>query len=291
MPAAAVHRSPFSGTWYPGSADSLQATLGRCFECAAARTGSAVRRDGVAFVVPHAAPMYSGAVAAAAYRHIALRRPGRILLLGFSHHGLGSGVEIPDIALISTPFGDVRLDEASMRSLARCFPFRVTSESAVCDHSVEIQLPFIQWTAPDALVTPLYVGRLSATERAAAAAVLESLLEDAVLIASSDFTHYGRAFGYTPFPAEGRVADRLRQLDGEIIGAAGTLDPDRFLDAIHRTRSTTCGYEPIALLLEALRHRRVMQQTLDYQTSGELTGDYTRSVSYAALGYFPAASR
>jgi AmmeMemoRadiSam system protein B len=234
--------------------------------------------------------MYSGAVAAAAYRHIAVRRPARILVLGFSHHGFGSGVEIPDVALISTPFGDVQLDEALMRSLGRCFPFRVSSESAVCDHSVEIQLPFVQWSAPDALVTPVYVGRLSATERASAAAVLQSLAHDAVLIASSDFTHYGRGFGYTPFPPDGRVADRLRQLDGEIIEAASTLDPDRFLEAIHRTRSTTCGIEPIALVLEALRHRGVMQQTLDYQISGELTGDYTHSVSYAALGYFPAAS-
>jgi AmmeMemoRadiSam system protein B len=288
MPAAVAHSSPFSGWWYPASASELEAILRSAFEISAVRTGPAVRPHAIAFVVPHAAPMYSGVVAAAAYRHIALRHPARIVLLGFSHHGGGSGVEIPDIGAISTPFGDVPFDEGMMRSLARRPVFRVSPESAICDHSVEIQLPFIQWTAPEALVIPLYVGRLSRAERAAAAAALQSVLDDAVLIASSDLTHYGRDFGYTPFPPDAHVAEHLRQLDGRIIVTAATLDPEAFLDEIGRTRSTTCGYEPIALLLETLRYRRVVQHTLDYQTSGELTGNYTHSVSYAAVGYFPA---
>lgn len=288
MPAVVAHRSPFSGAWYPASANELEAILRHAFESSAARTGPAVRSGGVAFVVPHAAPMYSGVVAAAAYRHIALRRPPRIVLLGFSHHGGGSSVEMPDLGAICTPFGDVPLDEDMMRSLARRPPFRISPEAALCDHSVEIQLPFIQWTAPDALVTPLYVGPLSPSERVSAAAALRSILDDAVLIASSDLTHYGRSFGYTPFSPDAHVVERLRQHDALIIQAAATLDPDVFLDEVHRTRSTTCGYEPIALLLETLRNRRLVQHTLDYQTSGELTGDYTHSVSYAALGYFPA---
>ncbi len=289
MPPVVAHRTPFSGLWYPASASELEAILRSGFEISAARTGPAVRPDAVAFVVPHAAPIYSGVVAAAAYRHVALQRPARIVLLGFSHHGGGSGVEIPDIGAISTPFGDVPFDEDTMRSLARRPPFHISPESALCDHSVEIQLPFIQWTAPDALVAPLYVGRLSPSERATVAVALQSVLDDAVLIASSDLTHYGRGFGYTPFPPDAHVAERLRQLDAQIIEAAATLDPDMFLDEVQRTRSTACGYEPIALLLETLRGRRLVQHTLDYQTSGELTGDYTHSVSYAALGYFPAA--
>jgi hypothetical protein len=287
MSAAVVHSSPFSGAWYPDSAAELKQILDRACDLSALRIGSAVRPGGIAFIVPHAAPIYSGPIAAAAYRHAAVCRPRRIILLGFSHHGGVSGIAIPDVGAISTPLGDVILDAHTIHALARHNPFRILPESALCDHSIEIQLPFIQRAMPDALVTPLYVGRLHPGERLSAAASLRGVLSGAaILIASSDFTHYGHAFGYTPFPLNEETPYRLRGLDEGVIAAAASLDPDALLAELRRTGSNTCGYQPIALLLETLSAENISQQTLDYQTSGELTGDYSLSVSYAALGYF-----
>jgi AmmeMemoRadiSam system protein B/AmmeMemoRadiSam system protein A len=229
-------------------------------------------------------------VASAAYQHIARSNPARIILLGFSHrHGI-AGVAVPDIEALVTPLGAVDVDSAAMLALPRSAPFRSVPEELVCDHSVEIQLPFLQAVAPAAKLVPLYVGRLSRSERFAAAERLRELLDsNTVLVASSDFTHYGSQFGYTPFALDESTPDRLRRLDREVMDAAGTLDPAMFIDELHRTESTLCGSEPIALLLETLRGlpgEEIFQEPLDYQTSGEITSDYSHCVSYAALGYF-----
>jgi AmmeMemoRadiSam system protein A len=136
----------------------------------------------------------------------------------------------------------------------------------------------------------VYVGRAGAEERREAAERLAAAWQPGVVfLASSDFTHYGRSFGYVPFPADSAVAFHLRELDFECAEAAGSLDSSLFLDTLQERGATVCGSGPISLLLDVMRllgGDDLYQATLDYQTSGELTGDYKQSVSYAALGYF-----
>jgi len=143
-------------------------------------------------------------------------------------------------------------------------------------------------------VTPVYVGRTGADERRAAAKRLAAAWQPGVVfLASSDFTHYGRGFGYVPFPADSAVAFHLRELDFECAEAAGSLDSSLFLETLEERGATVCGSGPISLLLDVLQllgGDDLYQATLDYQTSGELTGDYRQSVSYAALGYFRRAA-
>ena len=134
---------------------------------------------------------------------------------------------------------------------------------------------------------------MTADERRAAAGALAELAGPGdVFLASSDLTHYGLGFGYQPFPPDEDAPHRLKELDEGVIEAAGSVDASFFLDHIAATRTTVCGFEPIALLLEtlALSPDEVFQDTLDYQTSGEITGDYRHSVSYASLGYFRVGS-
>lgn len=285
---SAVHISPFSGTWYPAEAAELDRLLEERFECSRQRTGPFLYPDGLGFVVPHAGPEYSGVVAASVYRSLRELKPERIVLLAFPHHGELSGAAVPDVPEIATPLGSAPIDAF----LSARFP-RV-EEGAVCDHSFEIQLPFLQKAAPKARLCPLYVGHMDGAERRLLA---ESLAAEwrpgTVLLASSDFTHYGRSFGFVPFPADQRVAERLRDLDYECMESAGTLDARWFLETLEETSATVCGAAPIALMLETLRLLRpgsVFQSTLDYQTSGEMTGDFRHSVSYAALGYYGRAS-
>jgi hypothetical protein len=234
--------------------------------------------------------MYSGVVAASAYRRLELQKPRRIVLLGFSHSHPVTGINIPDVSAYRTPLGEVAVDAETIEQLAARTAFRRAREETLCDHSIEIQLPFLQIALPRVQVVPLYVGDLSASEREGVAAALAELAASGtVLVASSDLTHYGHMFHYLPFPVDERTPARLRALDRGLIHAAASLDPVTFLAEVGRTRATVCGTGPISLLLETLRRKgRYKQETLDYQTSGEITGDWRHSVSYAALGYWPA---
>lgn len=281
---AAVHNSPYAGSWYPGRAKELAALAGELFEASRRRTGDDLLPDARAFVVPHAGLRYSGTVAAAAYRHICRQKPERILVLAFSHRDGPAGVVMPEAERIAVPNGEVRVDFAGL-------PFPRVPEHQVCDHSVEIQLPLLVEAAPGVPVTPLYVGLMSEAERERAAEALTSLVAPGtILLASSDFTHYGRSFAYQPFPVDEDTPHRLRELDEGAMEAASSLDVRLFFDYLRATGATVCGYNPIALLLRTLAlagDGDFYQQTLDYQTSGDITGDFHQSVSYAALGYFP----
>ncbi len=276
----ATHTSPYVGTWYPEQAAGLNRLLDERFVESAART--LPLSGALGFVVPHAAPQWSGTVAAAAYRAIERQKPERVIVLAFPHRGGLHGVAAPDLSSIRTPLGDLAIDPLG---------FPVVPEGRLCDHSLEIQIPFLQRSAPAAAVTGLYVGPMTSEERASAADRLAAAWSPGtVFLASSDFTHYGREFGYLPFPPDHQVESRLRELDFDCIRASGSLDSALFLETISARRATVCGVDPIALLLDVI-HRltsgRAFQSVLDYQTSGAIGNDFRHSVSYAALGFYP----
>lgn len=280
-----AHISPYRGDWYPERVSELEALLDGAWERSRARAPF-LWPDGLGYVVPHAGPMYSGTVAAAAYRALEQRRPETVVVLAFPHRGGLKGVASPDVDAIATPLGEVPV--ASFDGFPR------VREARLCDHSFEIQLPFLQRAAPGARIVPLYVGRMDRDARRAASDRLAAKwCPGTVFIASSDFTHYGRSFGYTPFPPDRTAPERLRELDFDCIRAAGSLCPDLFLERIEERSATVCGTDPIALLIDVMRligGDRLYQATLDYQASGEIAGDYSHSVSYAALGYYRSAT-
>jgi len=291
---AALHVSPYGGSWYPGRRAELERLLDELFADSERRTGPHLLANAVGFVVPHAGLEYSGTVAAAAYRHVREQKPRRVVILGFAHRGGPAGVSIPAIDGYETPLGSVRVDRDAVAWLAEHAPFQAVPESWICDHSLEIQLPLLQRAAPGATVVPLFVGRLDAAARDRAADILASMnAPDSVFLVSSDLTHYGRAFGYEPFAVDSAIGGRLEQLDGSVMEAAASLDADMFAEAVRESRATVCGVAPISLWLRTLafvKGEEIFQEVLDYQTSGEITGDYHHSVSYGALGYLPAES-
>ena len=288
-----AHRSPLAGSWYPSGVNELQRLLDATLRDSVQRTGSFVRQGGLAFLVPHAAPAYSGAVAASVYRHLQATGATRIVILGFSHRHPIQGIAVPQVDRIETPLGAISIDRETADSLAASPPFHAVPETAACDHSVEIQIPFLQTFVPAATLVPLYIGDLTGGQLTAAAQALRGLMDTrTVLIASSDLTHYGRDFGYLPFPLDNATPDKLRALDRATLAAAGSLDPVLFTDELSRSGATVCGAGPIRLLLEILGGlpAETFQETLDYETSGAISHDYEHSVSYGAAGYFPAAA-
>ena len=282
----AVHVSPYGGSWYPGRPAELELLLHDLFEQSRQRIGPFVLPGALAVLVPHAGLAYSGTVAAAAYRALRDVRPQRIILLGFSHHGGPSGVAIPEVRRLATPLGTVEIEDI----LPHRVPFLRVPEEVVCDHSVEIQLPFIQHAAPGVPVTLLYVSQIGAAERDAAAEALAALVQPGtVFVASSDLTHYGANFGYLPFANDEHISSRLKELDLGTLASSGSLDCGLFLDELRRSGSTACGYNPVALLLRTLElasGEEIFQERLDYQTSGDITGDFDHCVSYGACAYY-----
>ena len=104
---ASPHATPFAGSWYPGRRAELEALLDGLFDSSLQRTGPGLLPRPLAFVVPHAGLVYSGTVAASAYRHLQAAQPKRVFILGFTHRGGRPGVSIPDIGAFQTPLGEV----------------------------------------------------------------------------------------------------------------------------------------------------------------------------------------
>ena len=285
----AAHVSPYGGTWYPLQQRRLNVLFDELFEGSCCRTGPCVLRGALAGLVPHAAPRYSGTVAAAVYRHVQAVKPERVFILGFNHAGGSRDVSVPNVERYRTPLGEIAVDTSCTRALS-AVPFQLVPESETCDHSVEIQLPFLQRVAPTVRVVPLCVGQLGETQRTAAAEVLARVWRPGdFILASSDLTHYGTRFGCVPFPVDSQVARRLRELDRAVLDGASSIDCGLFLDTLRKSAATPCGLQPLLLLLRTLSlmdSDTIFQQELDYQTSGEISGDFSESVSYAAACYF-----
>lgn len=280
----AAFTTPFAGTWYPADPAELKQLLEELLAESAAAAGPVLPQGALAAVAPHAGLAYSGAVAASSWRCLAAARPARVVMLGFLHSGGPPEVVMPRLGAYETPLGRVPVDLSG-------FDFPALPPSHACDHSLEIQLPLALRLLPGVPVAPLYVGSASERVRSAAARrIAEALRPGDVLLASTDLTHYGRRFGFTPFPLDAETASNLHALDREVIAAASSLDPSFFLSELRRTASTTCGAAPVSLLLEILGlldgGEEIFQATLDYRTTGDLNGDYSLSVGYAALAYF-----
>ncbi len=277
-----IKRSTLAGTWYPGEAGRLRRTVDALLAEAPAAPIDAV----LGLIVPHAGYEYSGAVAAAAYRVLRDAPRQRVVLLAPSHRGAFRGVARLDADAFETPLGLVHIDPAALPAtdLVRFDPSPFAGE-----HSLEIQLPFLQRALPEAVVVPFLLGNLQSADYAEVAALLARLADDrTVFVVSSDFTHYGWRFGYEPFPAEGaeQVRERLRALDMGAIAPVLEGDASEFQRYLAETGDTVCGHVPIGAFLSwvSRRYRGVL---LAYRTSLDVTGDYEHCVSYAAIA-FPA---
>ena len=286
---AAVCQSPYAGEWYPADPVELRNLLENKFEEAGKQGEDLESCVDAAVLVPHASPFYSGRVAAAAYLRVAMRRPRRVLLVGFSHAGDHPGIAIPPFECYRTPLGDSAVDLQAVDSLLSQPPF---ARGDVIDHSVEIQIPFLQFAMPEARVVPLFAGVMDEAGTAAAAVAVAGLMtNDTVLVASSDLTHYGRAFGFTPFPLDEETPRRIHDQDFETLRVILALDLREYRRNLLRRPMSLCGHNSVSLLIETLRHypMHLDGSIVDYQQSGEITGDFRQSVSYVALAFAPRA--
>src|SRR5436309_2430827 len=180
-----VRRAAVAGTWYPGSSGALAAALDRHL----ARTSRDVAGELVALIAPHAGLMYSGPVAAHAYRLLRGRRFDVAVLVGPSHFVGFDGVAVVPSGGFETPFGVAAIDEPTAAELTAASPLvREHPAAHAREHSLEMQLPFLQHLAPGTPIVPLLMGNQSGGTVKALADALTSELRgrSALLIATND---------------------------------------------------------------------------------------------------------
>lgn len=256
-------RSPaVAGAFYPAEPVALRATLDDAFAGAVQPAPDAVVPR--AIVVPHAGFIYSGPIAASAYLRISPARDTirRVVLLGPSHRVPLRGVALSSVDAWATPLGLVPL--ADVRGALRDIPCaRVDDHAHAPEHSLEVQLPFLQTVLDEFELVPLVVGDATVDE---VASVLDVLWDDAhtLVIVSTDLSHYQR-YG---------DAVRLDAATAAAIAARRPADIDDY-DA--------CGARPLRGLLAAATQRDLTVETIDLRNSGDTAGDRDRVVGYGAF--------
>jgi AmmeMemoRadiSam system protein B len=250
-----------AGTFYPGSGRSLSASVGDML--AHAKSGEAVPK---ALIVPHAGYVYSGPVAASAYA--GLRKSAaavrRVVIFGPAHRVWVPGLAASSADLFETPLGRVAVDRAAIDTVADLPQVDISDAAHAEEHSLEVQLPFLQSVLEDFAIVPFVVGGATAGQ---VAEVMERLWGGAetLIVVSSDLSHY------LPY-AVARDIDR------------GTADSILQCRSLTR-REQACGATPINGLIEVARRRKLTPRLLDLRNSGDTAGDKSRVVGYAAFTF------
>ena len=267
-PAVSMRPPAVAGMFYPADAAGLRHQLAACLAAPAA-PAEAIRTGGTlkALIVPHAGYVYSGATAGKAFALLAplAGRIRRVVLLGPCHRVAVRGLAAPSVQAFATPLGSIPLDRKALDALAG-LPQVVASDAAHAgEHSLEVQLPFLQTVLGGFELVPLAVGNASAAE---VAEVLEHLWggEETLIVISSDLSHfhgYHAAQGIDKATAESILA--LEQL--------GSFDQ-------------ACGALPINGLLAVARRRGLGIERIAQCNSGDTAGDKARVVGYASFALY-----
>jgi AmmeMemoRadiSam system protein B len=257
-----------AGTFYEGTPDRLRAQVNACF---AANEEPAAKRRFIGAVVPHAGLMYSGHVAAAFYAMAEL--PRRFIILCPNHTGFGHFAAINREGSWRTPLGDVKIDTPLADALMSHAPILADDWRAHArEHSLEVQLPFLQQLLGDFTFVPICLGghRYDYCETVGNA-IAEVADESIGILASSDLNHY----------EEQKETLRKDQL---AIDAVLALDPRGLWDVVEQFDVSMCGFIPTtAMLIAAKKLGAARAELIKHATSGDINSDYSHVVGYASI--------
>jgi MEMO1 family protein len=219
-----------------------------------------------ALIAPHAGYIYSGPVAASAYALLApiARQIKRVVLLGPTHRVAVRGLALPGADAFDTPLGRIDIDLAAAQQIAHLPQVTVSPQAHALEHSLEVQLPFLQALLPDFKLLPLAVGMTTPEE---VAEVLETLWggPETLILISSDLSHY------LPY-------NTAKQVDGATADAILHLK-------VPVTHEQACGGTPVNGLMLAARHHGLAPHLLDLRNSGDTAGPRDQVVGYGAFAF------
>jgi len=255
MPAVA-------GTFYPNNTHELSAMIDQFLQ-AVKNTGPVPK----AIIVPHAGYIYSGAIAASAYALIipARDRISRVVLIGPSHKVPLLGLAATKMQEFSTPFGEVPVDRKAIDNIIKFPQVSLMEQAHANEHSLEVQLPFLQKILNQFSIVPLVVGKATPKQ---VGEILEALWggEETLIVISSDLSHYNNY----------KSAQKLDKLTTQAIE---TLSPEKI------DYEQACGRIPINGLLHVAKIRKMHVETVDLRNSGDTAGSKEQVVGYGAYAF------
>jgi AmmeMemoRadiSam system protein B len=278
-----IRRPTQAGAFYEGDAEALKTQIENCFlQEFGPKKRPKVNKNGlrevIGLVCPHAGYMFSGAVAANAYYELAQDgKPDTVVILGPNHTGYGSALSLMNEGVWRTPLGDVEIDGETANQIVQ--ETRLVDVDDVAhrfEHSIEVQLPFLQYLyGSEFKFVPVcfQLQDLSSAVEVGKALVEVLASKNAVVIASSDMTHY---------EPQGNAAAK----DLAALKAVEAMDEKRFYSVIETQNVTACGYGPIAAVITAAKGLGAKEaKLLCYKSSGDVTGDYSSVVGYGAVSF------
>jgi hypothetical protein len=268
-----VKEPSVSGTFYPADKKELRETVEGFL--AKAKKG---QRGGklIALISPHAGYRFSGQVAAYGYKEIKDSGIKKVILLGPSHHSAFKGASVYTKGSFRTPLGDVKIDETrAARLLDEQADIRFYPEAYEKEHSIEVQLPFLQTVLKDFTVVPILIGSpTKQTFEHLVSGVTDMLDEETLIIASSDLSHY---HDYA----------KAKEMDGKIISAIERLSVMDTAQLLQNGEAELCGMFPVVIAIEAAKRYGATQGILfNSANSGDVSDEKGRVVGYASAGLF-----
>ena len=259
-----VRAPAVAGTFYPGTADALRSQV---LALIASASPADARRP-KALIAPHAGFIYSGPIAASAYARLAPHRNdyARVVLLGPAHRVRLRGLALPASTSFATPLGEIALDQDAAATLRGLPQICISDEAHALEHSLEVQLPFLQQTLGRFTLIPLAVGDASAQEVAEVLSLLWGG-DETLIVVSSDLSHY------LPYPQAKQADEQTARM---ILDLAPRIDHEQ-----------ACGATPVNGLLHTAGQRGLRPQLLDLRNSGDTAGDKNRVVGYASFAFYP----
>jgi len=263
-----MRRAIVANRFYPGSKQTLAREIDGFFEKSQRAPGKAL-----AVVSPHAGYLYSGALAAGTLAAVTI--PESVIILGPNHHGRGAAIALSATDW-QTPLGVVPVDTTLIDLLLELGPMIQVDESAHApEHSLEVQLPFLQRLQPRLKIVPLVLSQLSFAECQALAASLAAAISaaggDHLLVASSDMSHY-----------ESREAASRK--DHLALAAIAAMDAEALYRTVFSQQISMCGVIPVVVaILAAQRLGAEHAELIGYTDSGYVTGDSHQVVGYAGV--------
>jgi MEMO1 family protein len=274
-------RNPIvAGQFYEAFPDRLKQQIENCFNSS---LGPGMPGKGenklLGVICPHAGYSFSGPCAAHSYKAIAeSKKADSYIILGISHQGYPSCVSLKDW---ETPLGVVKNNIELTKELMKNSGLKQNEKAHAQEHSIEVQLPFLQYVDKNAKIIPVIVSEDIHYDDLAKAIVKTIQGKNVKIIVSGDFTHYGINYGYMPF--SDNIEENLEKLDKGAIKFIENLEAHKFIEYVENKGATICGKNPIAVITSIAKILNAKVKLLKYYSSGEISKDYSSAVGYAAI--------
>jgi AmmeMemoRadiSam system protein B len=270
-----IRKSIIAGSWYPDNPEILRSQIRKFFRAVPDTPG--ISGELIALIVPHAGHVYSGGVAAHAYKLLSTRPVTRIVIIAPSHRYPFQGASIDQKDGYETPLGIIPVDRVLAQSISdKGSVFNYVPAGHAQEHSLEIQLPFLQEILRDFSIVPIIQGSQDPSTCEEMARVLAEALkgENVLLVASTDLSHF-------------HTYEQAKTLDKKILERVSAFDEKGLMEDITKEKSEACGAGPMVTVMKTARLLQADQAyVLNYANSGDVSGDRSSVVGYMAAAIF-----